>query len=171
MPLTGTGPDTGTPKETEMKHLSKILAVTLALAPLAPLAARADDGSAAAYAEMQTMLGGVPSMFKAFPKVGVAGAWTEFKTLQLNPDTALSGKTKELIGLAVAAQIPCTYCVYFHTKAAKAQGASDEEIGEAVAMSGIVRHWSTVLNGMQVDQATFRAEVDAMMGAAPAKSN
>jgi alkylhydroperoxidase/carboxymuconolactone decarboxylase family protein YurZ len=63
----------------------------------------------------------------------------------------------------VASQIPCQYCVYFHTAAAKANGASDEEIREAVAMSGIVRHWSTVLNGMQVDLPTFKQEVDTVM--------
>lgn len=31
----------------------------------------------------------------------------------LNPKTELSGKVKKLIGLATAAQVPCTYCVYF----------------------------------------------------------
>jgi hypothetical protein len=34
---------------------------------------------------------------------------------------------------------------------------------EAVAMAAIVRHWSTVLNGMQVDAATFRRETDAVL--------
>ena len=67
-------------------------------------------------------------MFSAFPEAGIAGAWGEFKSVQLNPDTALDGKTKELMGLAVASQIPCSYCIYFHTAAAKANGASEEEI-------------------------------------------
>ena len=40
-------------------------------------------------------------------------------------------KTKQLIGLAVAAQIPCAYCVYAHTKFAKAAGATDAQIKEA----------------------------------------
>ena len=30
-------------------------------------------------------------------------------------------------------------------------------------MAAIVRHWSTVLNGMQVDQAQFRRETDAVL--------
>jgi AhpD family alkylhydroperoxidase len=105
----------------------------------------------------------VPGLFSAFPEVGIAGAWEEFKSVQLNPDTELDGKTKELLGLAVAAQIPCAYCVYFHTAAAKANGATDEEIKEAVAMAAIVRHWSTVLNGMQVDLATFQQETDDIL--------
>ena len=151
--------------------MKKILMASIAVFALGAGSAFADQTSAAAYADMEKTLGGVPSMFKAFPEAGVAGAWDEFKSVQLNPETALDDKTKELIGLAVAAQIPCSYCIYFHTRAAKAGGATDEQIREAVAMSAIVRHWSTVLNGMQVDQATFRAEVDAMMGAAPKTSN
>jgi AhpD family alkylhydroperoxidase len=63
----------------------------------------------------------------------------------------------------VAAQIPCQYCIYFHTAAAKANGASDEEIRETVAMAAIVRHWSTVLNGMQVDLAGFKRETDTVL--------
>ncbi len=76
---------------------------------------------------------------------------------------ALSGKTKELIGLAVAAQIPCQYCIAFHTEAAKLNGATDQEIREAVAMAAIVRHWSTVLNGAMVDETRFRADVDQVV--------
>lgn len=119
--------------------------------------------SAAAYRDMEATLGSVPTMFKAFPPEGIDGAWAEFKSVQLNPHTALSGKEKELIGLAVAAQIPCTYCIYFHTQAAKANGATDQEIQEAVAMAAISRHWSTVLNGLQVDPAQFRQETDAVL--------
>jgi AhpD family alkylhydroperoxidase len=125
-------------------------------------AAMAQDADAT-YRDIEATLGTVPSFFKVFPAEGVAGAWTEFKTVQLNPKTALSGKEKELIGLAVAAQIPCSYCIYFHTQAAKANGATDEEIRETVAMAAITRHWSTVLNGMQVDPTTFRQETDTVL--------
>ncbi|TIU25042.1 MAG: carboxymuconolactone decarboxylase family protein, partial [Mesorhizobium sp.] len=97
--------------------------------------------------------------------VAVAGAWAEIKGVQLNPNTALNGKTKELMGLAVASQIPCQYCIYFHTLAAKANGASDEEIKEAIAMAAIVRHWSTMLNGSQVDLVTFKKQTDDLFAA------
>jgi AhpD family alkylhydroperoxidase len=115
------------------------------------------------YRDIEATLGSVPAFFKLFPEEGINGAWTEFKTVQLNPKTALSGKEKELIGLAVAAQIPCSYCIYFHTQAAKLNGATDAEIREAVAMAAISRHWSTVLNGMQVDPAGFRQETDTVL--------
>jgi AhpD family alkylhydroperoxidase len=126
----------------------------------APLAAQ---DAPATYRDIEATLGSVPTFFKLFPEEGIAGAWSEFKTVQLNPKTALSGKEKELIGLAVAAQIPCTYCIYFHTAAAKANGATDAEIREAVAMAAISRHWSTVLNGMQVDLAGFQRETDTVL--------
>lgn len=145
----------------------------LALAIAGGLAggALAQDGSEAAYADMKEKLGTVPTMFAVFPKAGIAAAWDEFKAVQLNPETALDGKTKELLGLAVAAQIPCEYCVYFHTAAAKANGATDEEVAEAVAMAAIARHWSTVLNGMRVDPAAFRAETDAILAHAAKATN
>ncbi|MDI4662831.1 carboxymuconolactone decarboxylase family protein [Xanthobacter autotrophicus] len=121
------------------------------------------------YRDIEQTLGLVPSFFKAFPDAGIAGAWAEFKSVQLNPQTKLSGKEKELIGLAVAAQVPCHYCVYFHTAAARLYGASEEEIREAVAMAAITRHWSTVLNGMQVDEAQFMKETDAAIAKAADK--
>jgi AhpD family alkylhydroperoxidase len=116
-----------------------------------------------AYKDMESTLGRVPTFFRRFPEVGIASAWREFKRVQLNPATKLDGKTKELIGLAVAAQVPCTYCIAFHTEAAKLNGATDAEVKEAVAMAAITRHWSTVLNGTMPDEAQFRKEVDQIV--------
>jgi AhpD family alkylhydroperoxidase len=149
-----------------------LVSVTLA-GVLAVAGATAQDKMSAAqeaYRDIESTLGIVPSFFKTVPATGIAGAWAEMKSVQLNPATELSAKTKELIGLAVAAQVPCTYCVYFHTAAAKAHGASDEEIREAVAMAAITRHWSTVLNGMQVDFATFKSETDTVLRLAGEKA-
>jgi AhpD family alkylhydroperoxidase len=81
----------------------------------------------------------------------------------MNPNTALDVKTKELIGLAVAAQIPCEYCVYFHTAAARKNGATDQEIKEAIGMSSVTRMGSTILNGSQLDRMAFRKEADRMI--------
>ncbi len=78
-------------------------------------------------------------------------------------DAKLDAKTRELIALGVAAQIPCVYCVYVHNKKARAKGATEAEIREAVATAAHVRHWSTVLNGMAYDFNAFKAEVDKML--------
>ena len=133
--------------------------------------ARAEDPTAtAAYKDIQGTLGVVPGFFKAFPESGIAGAWDEFKTVQLSSSTKLDNKTKQLIGLAVSAQIPCGYCIYFHTAAAKANGATEEEIKEAVAMAAITRHWSTVLNGMEVDLTAFKSDTDTVLKLAGEKA-
>ena len=140
--------------------------ITLAITSIFAAAANAADpadASKATYADIEATFGSVPTFMKAFPASGITGAWNEMKSLQMNPKTALSNKEKELIGLAVAAQIPCQYCVYFHTESAKADGASDEEIKEAIAMSALTRHWSTVLNGSQIDMESFKREFAAMM--------
>jgi AhpD family alkylhydroperoxidase len=136
----------------------------LAGAAMAQTAQTATTSAAdATYKDIEATLGIVPSFLKAFPQSGIPGAWSEFKNLQLSDKTALSPKVKQLMQLSVAAQIPCAYCIHFHTVAAKANGASDEEIKEAVAMSAMTRHWSTVLNGMSIDMASFKREVDTVM--------
>ena len=128
-------------------------------------AADAMDSADAAYKDIETTLGGVPSFLKAFPKAGIAGAWAELKAVELSEDTALTPKEKALIALAVAAQIPCEYCVFAETESAKHAGATEEEIAEAVAMAAITRHWSTVFNGMQIDFDAFKQELTAAMSA------
>jgi AhpD family alkylhydroperoxidase len=83
-----------------------------------------------------------------------------------NPNGALDTKTKELIGLGVAAQIPCGYCIYYHTMAAKRAGATDAQIKEAIAAASMTRKWSTELNGNQYDLGDFKKQVDAIFGGA-----
>jgi AhpD family alkylhydroperoxidase len=142
------------------------LAVATGLVLAGPLPARADDAmrsaeasAQATYDEVQSTLGGVPTFVKLFPKGAIAGAWAEQRDLELSDKTALSPKVKALISLAVAAQIPCQYCIWADTKTAKAMGASQEEIAEAVAMAGLTRHWSTFFNGMQLDLTQYKAEL------------
>lgn len=154
--------------------MANVATKALALAALAASSALANVAAAqdaqATYKDIEQTLGAVPGFFRLFPEYGIAGAWNEFKSVQLNPNTKLSPKTKELLGLAVAAQIPCQYCIYFHTAAAKANGATDDEISEAVAMAAIVRHWSTVLNGMQVDLAAFKRDTDNVLQIAASRA-
>jgi AhpD family alkylhydroperoxidase len=125
----------------------------------------AQEGQSAvekAESEMENALGGVPVMMEVYPEHLRAAAWEWFKATQ-NPEASVPSKYTQLISLAVAAQIPCAYCVYAHTQMAKAAGATDEEIREAVAAAAEVRHWSTVLNGNAVDFDGFKAEWDDMM--------
>ncbi|MDX8517245.1 carboxymuconolactone decarboxylase family protein [Mesorhizobium dulcispinae] len=130
-----------------------VFATMLSAAP-----ASADDYDAA-IKDIQSTMGGVPGFVKQFPKAGLPGAWAEVKAIELSDKTALSPKVKSLISLAVAAQIPCNYCVWSDTENAKRAGATDEEIQEAVAMAALTRRWSTVFNGMQVDFAQFKKDM------------
>jgi len=134
------------------------LTALLALAAAAPASAEPVSAQAT-RADIAKTLGFVPAFFKTMADAAVPGAWEEMKGLQMNPSTALPGKTKELIGLAVAAQVPCRYCVYAHTQFAKLDGASEAEIAEAVAVGGVERHWNAYLFGEQIDDAKMSADV------------
>jgi AhpD family alkylhydroperoxidase len=134
------------------------VALTIALLHTAAPASAEPDAKAT-YTDIEHTLGFVPGFMKVFPDAEVGAVWDELKTVQMNPGTALPAKTKELIGLAVSAQIPCRYCIYFHTQVSKLAGASDEEQHEAIAMAGLTRHWSTVLNGLQIDLTEFKQEL------------
>lgn len=127
-----------------MKYVLPILAVGLfAYAPLH-----------AAHAQKVP-----PFIQKTYPKQAIQAAAAERREVMQNG--ALDSKTKYLIALGVAAQIPCRYCVYFDTRAAKHAGATDAQIKEAIAAAALVRKWSTVLNGSAYDFDQMRHEVDA----------
>jgi AhpD family alkylhydroperoxidase len=139
-----------------------LLALGFTLAPAALV--RAETGGAAATrAEIQKTFGFVPGFMKAMPDLLLPGLWQEMTGLEMNPATALPGKQKELISLGVAAQIPCEYCIYAHTQFARLNQASDAEIGEAVGIAALTRHWSTFINGTLPDEQKFRAEVNQLV--------
>ncbi|MDG0818170.1 carboxymuconolactone decarboxylase family protein [Bdellovibrio svalbardensis] len=119
--------------------------------------------AAETYKDIEKTLGIIPKFFLNFPEEGISGAWSEFKAVQLNPHTSLTGKQKELIGVAVAAQIPCDYCITFHRLACKLNGATDREIQEAISIASMGRHWSTLFHGMQLNLATFKKDADQML--------
>jgi AhpD family alkylhydroperoxidase len=141
-----------------LRALSCAALMTVTAACLSATGALADD-YAATVKDIEATLGGVPGFAKQFPKAGLPGAWAEVKALELSDATALSPKVKSLISLAVSAQIPCQYCIWSDTQNARRAGATDEEIQEAVAMSALTRHWSTVFNGMQIDFEQFKKEM------------
>jgi AhpD family alkylhydroperoxidase len=74
---------------------------------------------------LRTLRSDAPEVMKSF--AGIAQA-------ALAPK-ALDGKTKELIALGISVAIRCDDCIGFHTKAALQQGASREEVIEALGMA------------------------------------
>ena len=152
-----------------MKHFVKTATKkTIFIAALSvfimALSAQESSGQAFENAkkEITETFGTFPSFFDAFPKFALPGAWQAFKELT-GPHASIDPKNRELIQLAVAAQIPCDYCIYFHTVSAKAFGATDEELKEAVAYGAQTRHWSMIIQGAQIDLEEFKIEFQEMM--------
>ena len=140
-----------------------IALIVASLASITPHAVMADEALDAARSEMTTGLGAVPPFIAVLPDGAQPGAWALLKGSSGNPGGEIPAKYRELIALGVAAQVPCSYCVYAHTAFAKANGATDAEVREAVAYAGEVRLWSTLLNGNQFDLDQFKTEIDAIL--------
>ena len=139
------------------------IAISAALLLGLPMGAMADEALDAARSEMTTGLGTVPPFIALLPESAQPGAWAFMKGSSGNPAGEIPAKYRELIALGVAAQIPCAYCVYAHTAFAKANGATDAEVREAVSYAGEVRLWSTILNGNQYDLDQFKSEIDGIL--------
>jgi len=152
-----------------MKKIALSFALIASLATVVSAESRKPSaGTNPTLVEIQNTFGFVPDFIKGAPEALLPGFWGAVTGLEMNPATKLDGKTKELIGLAVAAQVPCEYCIYFHTEAAKLNGATDEEIKEAIGMAGLTRMGSTILNGNQTDKAQFKKDIQRIVEGARA---
>ena len=116
-----------------------------------------------ALADIKKTMGIVLDQFKVIPHDVVPHEWAEMKKYSF-AETKIPAKYRELIGLAVAATIKCPYCIYFHTRAAKMNGATDEEIAEAAFLTRFTTGWSVMLHATSIDLDSFKkqfAEVEA----------
>ncbi len=113
----------------------------------------------AVFNEMEQMFGVVPAMFRAVPEATLELEWNLFKSVHLE-EGAIPNKHRELIGVAISAISKCRYCSYFHTEMAKLNGATDEEIEDALHFAKSSAGWSTYINGLQLDFDEFAKEVD-----------
>jgi AhpD family alkylhydroperoxidase len=110
------------------------------------------------YKEIEGLFGVVPSFFKKIPDSSLELEWQLFKRLQVD-DGPIPAKYRELIGLGIAANSKCRYCLFYHTELAKLNGATDEEIEAAVHYAKASAGWSAYINGMQVDFDEFKDEI------------
>lgn len=111
------------------------------------------------FNEMEQMFGLVPSMFKAVPESTIELEWELFKRVHLE-EGPIPNKYRELIGVAISAISKCRYCVYFHTELAKLNGATEEEIEDALHFTKSSAGWSAYVNGLQLDFDEFAKETD-----------
>ena len=124
--------------------------------------ASATRSRAEVEADISETLGIVPSFFARIPDAVLDQEWSLFKHWELS-ETAIPGKYKELLLLAVHAETRCRYCLLFHTVAAKLYGATDEEIQEAVHLAKHTVGWSAYINGIQADFDQFSDELDQVV--------
>jgi AhpD family alkylhydroperoxidase len=75
-----------------------------------------------------------------------------------NKKSLLGAKVRELISLAVAVSLRCDGCIMVHTEAALRQGATDEEIAEALGVAVAMNAGATLVYSTRVLDAalTFR---------------
>ena len=140
-----------------VKSFTALTVVATFVLGVASIQAQEKPSREETFQDIEAIYGVVPEYMKVYPEQGLAAAWELTKALEVEKG-ALDPKVKSLINIAVAAQIPCRYCVWLDTKFAREMGATDQEIAEAVAQAGLTRHWSAILNGMQIDFEAFKAE-------------
>jgi len=81
---------------------------------------------------------------------------------QVFADGALPSKTKQLIAVAVAHVTQCPYCIRGHTKSALRQGATRQEIMEAIWVAAEMR-----AGGAYAHTAISLAALDEVEGTQP----
>jgi AhpD family alkylhydroperoxidase len=84
-----------------------------------------------------------PDIIRGYRTLSEAGAKTE----------KLDAKTRELIALAVAVTRQCDGCIVVHTDAAIKQGATREEIVEALGIAVAVNAGATLIHSAKVMDA------------------
>lgn len=109
--------------------------------------------------EIEATLGTMPGFFEGIPDEALVAEWPTFQRYTLD-ESVIPAKYRELIGLAVASNIKCPYCVHFHRAAAKLHGATDEELEELVALSSMTSRWSAMIHAQEYDLDTFEAETE-----------
>jgi len=108
--------------------------------------------------DIKKTMGVVLDQFKTIPHDVVPHEWAVMKEYSFG-ETKIPAKYKELMGLAVAATIKCPYCIYFHTHAAKTNGATDDEIAETAFLARFTTGWSEMLHATSIDLAEFKKQV------------
>ena len=109
--------------------------------------------------DIEKTLGIVPDFMKALPKEVLVQEWPLFKKYNFE-ETEIPAKYRELMGLAVAANIKCPYCTLFHKGAAMMNGATEEELAETALLASYTARWSAIIHAQHYDYDTFAREFE-----------
>ncbi|MEL6225968.1 MAG: carboxymuconolactone decarboxylase family protein [Pseudomonadota bacterium] len=83
--------------------------------------------------------------------------WRDVKRVMATK-SALDGKTKEMIYVAVSIANACSYCTHSHTAAARAQGMTADEYADLLRVVSMAARTNHLANGLQL---TVDPEFDA----------
>jgi AhpD family alkylhydroperoxidase len=74
-------------------------------------------------------------------------AWINLNNIVGRKDGAIPQKYRELLAIAVACTTQCPYCIEAHAKAAKAAGATREELVETAFIAAALRAGGAATHG------------------------
>lgn len=118
-----------------------------------------DDRHGETMREMEETFGLVPPPLETIPEDDADNEWPTFKKYTVG-ETQIPAKYRELMGLAVAANIKCPYCAVFHREAAKLHGATEDELREAYSLASFTARYSAMLHAQQYPMEEFTEKLD-----------
>jgi len=110
------------------------------------------------YLEIEETMGEVPGIFK---KLSDRSLEIEYQTMKLMQGrrTVIPQKYLELIGLGIAAARSSRYGVLWHREMAKAFGATEAEVEEALYFTKGSIGWNAYIDGLDYDYGDYKKEV------------
>ncbi len=112
------------------------------------------------YRELEDRMGFVPEWIKTVPDESLKEL-SGLMNLRFR-DTQIPPKYKDLIALAAATAMRSRTGIPLNRAVAKAHGATDGEINEAVLLASLVSLLGTYLDGIQYNSDEFKKEVERL---------
>jgi AhpD family alkylhydroperoxidase len=110
-----------------------------------------------ALKDVERTFGFVPGFMKGLPQDVLIHDWPLMKKYTLG-ESKIPAKYRELLGLAVAANIKCPYCQLFHKSVAQMYGATPEEFAEIAFLASYTSRWSSMIHAQHYPYETFERE-------------
>jgi AhpD family alkylhydroperoxidase len=107
--------------------------------------------------DIEKTFGFVPGFMKGLPRDVLVHDWPLMKKYTLG-ESKIPAKYRELLGLAVAANIKCPYCQLFHKSVAQMYGATPEEFAEIAFLASYTSRWSAMIHAQNYSYETFAKE-------------
>lgn len=109
--------------------------------------------------EIEETFGLVPPPLGTIPEDDTVTEWPYFKKYTVG-ETEIPAKYRELMGLAVAANIKCPYCAVFHREAATMHGATEAELREVYSLSSFTARYSAMMHAQQYPLEEFESKLE-----------